>query len=93
MGLFRYVLCELPSPNPMQTRLLVRQFLFGAMGESLFNPLLLGDIDNAAKLKTVDLLPDKGQAMDYFNRLVVWRAKDTRGYPFEAGWSQTLLHC
>lgn len=73
-GLLKYVLLDLPRKDPVVAKRLVRQYLFEAKGSHLLDPLLLTDIVNAAQSKSVGLLPSEEQAMDYFDRLIGWRA-------------------
>lgn len=74
-GLLKYVLLKLPSLDQIATRILVRKFLFETKDESLFDPTLLIDIANAAQVENIKELPNPHQSIDYFNRLIVWRAK------------------
>lgn len=74
-GLLRYVLLEFPTQDSASARNLVREYLFEARGDSLFDPSLLRDIANAAYAENIKEFPSGDQAVDYFSRLVSWRVK------------------
>jgi len=77
-GLLKYVLLDLPNKDNPKVENLIRRYLFDAKEAHLFDPSLLTDIANAAPAKNNNLLPSEVQAIDYFDRLVVWRPnKDT----------------
>ena len=79
-GLPKYYLFQLPSPDQSATRALVRNYLFEKDATSFDLPLM-ADIVNAAQLAKES--PDEDQAIDYFNRLVAWRAKSNYTDPFD----------
>jgi hypothetical protein len=81
-GLLNYVLLQLPSPDQSATRALVRNSLFEKKDSTLFEPSLMMDIANAAQAEKIKEFPDERQAIDYFNRLTVWRAKINDKDPF-----------
>ncbi|MBK3759623.1 SIR2 family NAD-dependent protein deacylase [Stutzerimonas frequens] len=72
-GLLKYVLLEIPSPDPAAVKALVRRYLFEAPKPSLLNSELLTDIANAAQAKNIKEFPSADQAADYFEQLVIWR--------------------
>lgn len=72
-GLYPYVLLEIPSPDPIAVEKLVRKYLFDAEGDSLFEHTRLANIINVALSEGVKELPEPGQAIDLFNRMVRWR--------------------
>ncbi|RMX05960.1 SIR2 family protein [Corticibacter populi] len=72
-GLLKYVLLEIPSPDPSAVKALVRRYLFDAKSPNLINRELLTDIANAAQAENVKEFPSVDQAVDYFEQLVVWR--------------------
>lgn len=74
-GLLRYVLLELPAQDYVAVRCIVRQYLFEAKGNNIFDPSLLLDISSAAQAENTKEFPDEDQAIDYFSRLITWRAK------------------
>ncbi|EHF4936967.1 SIR2 family NAD-dependent protein deacylase [Enterobacter hormaechei] len=76
-GLFAYVLLELPSQNQTAVKNLVRRYLFESKEESLINVELLSDIANASIVDQIQEFPDPFQAITYFNKLVIWRKKET----------------
>lgn len=73
-GLLKYVLLEIPSLDQSATEALVRKSIFEAKDGNLFEPSLLMDIANVAMAEKIKEIPDETQAVDYFNRLIVWRA-------------------
>ena len=75
-GLLKYVLLKIPSQNPSSVRALVRHYLFEAKDSNLFNQEILTDIANAAQVENIKEFPSEEQAVDYFNKLVVWRAQE-----------------
>lgn len=83
-GLLKYVLLELPSPDPGAVKTLVRRYLFEANGKNLLIPELLTDIANAAQAENIKEFPSADQAVDYFEQLVAWRPNreinDTLGF-------------
>lgn len=74
-GLVRYVVLVLPSYDVNRTRDLVRTHLFDADDAKLFDPSLLSDIAGAALAEKVKEMPANEQALNYFNRLVMWRPR------------------
>lgn len=72
-GLLKYVLLEIPSPNPSTVKALVRHYLFGEKNRNLLSLELLMDIANAAQAGNIKEFPAADQAADYFDQLVVWR--------------------
>lgn len=76
IGLLKYVLLDLPAQDPSAVKDLVRRYLFEAKNDSLFEPPLLTDIASAAHSRNIKELLSEEQAADYFERLVVWRAKN-----------------
>lgn len=72
-GLFKFVLFELPSLERDKVKALVRQYLFEEKSSYLYDPSFLMDVTNAALTKGVEEFPEERQAIDYFDRLVVWR--------------------
>lgn len=78
-GLFTSVLLDIPAQDRSAVRSRVRQNLFEAQENALFNPVLLGDIAYAAQTEGIKELPTESQAVDYFGKLVSWRPqKDKR---------------
>jgi hypothetical protein len=74
-GLLTYVLLKLPAQDSIAVRYIVRQYLFEAKGDALFEPSLLLDITSASNAEGINECPDEDQAIDYFSRLVTWRVK------------------
>lgn len=74
-GLPPYALLKLPAPDSVAARNAVRRYLFGAREDRLLNSALLRDIVGAAREIGVEELPLAEQAVDYFGKLVSWRAK------------------
>ena len=72
-GLFKYVLLEIPSSDPVAVKALVRRYLFEAQSPNLLNLELLTDIANAAQAENIKEVPSEDQAVDYFEQLIVWR--------------------
>lgn len=72
-GLLKYVLLEIPSPDPFAVKALVRRYLFETQRPSLLNAELLMDIANAAQAENIKEFPSADQAADYFEQLVIWR--------------------
>ena len=72
-GLLKYVLLELPSPDPSAVRALIRRYLFEAKSSHLLSHELLTDIANAALAENIKEFPLPYQAVFYFEQLVVWR--------------------
>lgn len=72
-GLLKYVLLEIPSPDPSAVNALVRRYLFEAKNPNLLSPELLMDITNAAQAENIKEFPSADQAVDYFEQLVAWR--------------------
>lgn len=83
VGLLKYVLLGLPAQDSFEVKRVVRHYLFEAKDNNLFESSLLTDIANAAQAENIKELPSEEQAIDYFGRLVVWRAKCTTQDPFE----------
>ncbi len=83
-GLLKYVLLEIPSPDPSAVKALVRRYLFEAKSPNLLSPVLLTDIANAAQAENVKEFPSADQAVDYLEQLVAWRPnrdiKDKLGF-------------
>ncbi len=73
LGLLKYVCLLLPGGDSDRVKSMVRQYLFEANGDQLFNRSRLDDIANAAHVKSVAELPSEAQADDYFQKLVGWR--------------------
>ena len=80
-GLLTYVLLELPAQDSIAVRNIVRQYLFEAEGDTLFELFLLMDIASASNAEGVSEYPDEDQAADYFSRLVAWRPKHNDNDP------------
>lgn len=74
IGLLKYVLLDLPTKDNIAVKNLVRHYLFEAKGQHLFDSARLMDIANASQANNISLLPSEEQAIDYFDRLVMWRA-------------------
>lgn len=74
-GLLKWTLLKLPAPNQPAVKHLVRQHLFRAEGHYLFDPALLEDIANVAQAGQFQELPSEIEAINYFDRLVLWRPK------------------
>ena len=72
-GLLKYVLLEIPSPDPAAVKALVRRYLFEAPKSSLLSSELLTDIVNAAQAENIKEFPSADQAAEYFEQLVIWR--------------------
>lgn len=81
-GLLTYVLLELPTQNPVVVRDVVRQYLYEAKGDAVFESSLLLDIINASNEESVSEFPDEDQAIGYYNRLVSWRPAHHYNDPF-----------
>lgn len=72
-GLLKYTLLKFPSPDPSAVKSLVRNYLFERKDLSLLNLEVLADIANATQAEGVREFPSAEQAIDCFERLVVWR--------------------
>ena len=81
-GLLRYVLLDLPVHDSSAVKVLFRRYLFEAKNSNLFNPSFLLDIVNAAQAENIKEFPSEDQAIDYFGKLVTWRAKKNDDDPF-----------
>jgi hypothetical protein len=81
-GLLKYILLTLPAQDPSAVRILVRNYLFQAEGDNIFNQTRLVDIANVACVEKTKELPTEDQATNYFDRLVAWRAKQNHKDPF-----------
>ncbi|MDC6381456.1 SIR2 family protein [Pseudomonas graminis] len=81
IGLFKYTLLQLPSPNPSTLRPLVRHYLFEAKDSTLINAERLADIANAAQAEKITELPSPAQAADYFEQLIIWRPNEGHNDP------------
>lgn len=75
-GLLRYVLLELPAKDTTAVKALIRRYLFESEDSDLFNQELLADIANAAQAKNSKELPSEDQAINYFEKLVIWRFQE-----------------
>lgn len=76
-GLLNYVLLMLPNFNKVKVKEVIQDSLFEQeSNEHLFNSSLFVDIVNAAQSKTTHLMPSDLQALNYFKRLVAWRAAE-----------------
>lgn len=80
LGLFKYVCLLLPGGDSDRVKSMVRQYLFEASGDQLFNSSRLMDIANAAHAESVAELPSEAQADDYFQRLVTWRKPESDAF-------------
>lgn len=74
-GLFMHALLKIPSQNPVSVKSLVRDYLFESKENNLFNQELLASIANAAQSENMKEMPSKDQAIEYFKKLIIWRAK------------------
>lgn len=72
-GLLIYVLLEIPSPHPDVVKERVREYLFSARGDDVFEEYLLLNLVNAAITESYPERPNAAQALDYFHRMVMWR--------------------
>lgn len=75
-GLLPSVLLDVPAQDRAAVRTRVRQYLFEAQDNALFNPYLLRDIAYAAQAEGITELPTESQAVEYFRKLVAWRPKE-----------------
>ncbi|NIK37910.1 hypothetical protein FHY12_000195 [Xanthomonas arboricola] len=80
LGLLKYVCLLLPGGDSDRVKSMVRQYLFEASGDQLFNSSRLMDIANAARAESVAELPSEAQADDYFQRLVAWRKPESDAF-------------
>ncbi|MDK2374097.1 SIR2 family NAD-dependent protein deacylase [Serratia fonticola] len=74
-GLFMHALLKIPSQNPVSVKALVRDYLFESKENNLFNQELLASIANAAQSENMKEVPSKDQAIEYFKKLIIWRAQ------------------
>ena len=72
-GLYHYVLLKIPSPDPITVKALVRKYLFDIEEGDIFEPKRLANIINVALSENIKEFPDPAQAIDLFNRMVLWR--------------------
>jgi len=75
VGLYNWVFLILPSKNQEDTKNLVRDYLFKADSDKIFNEKRLINIISAAKVEYIRQLPDEQEAKNYFDLLVGWRKK------------------
>ncbi|AGU51537.1 hypothetical protein VAPA_1c44640 [Variovorax paradoxus B4] len=75
-GLFKSALLELPSPDVVATRSVVRTYLFERMDDSLYLHEVLASILNASNMAIGNEFPSEAQAINYFQRLTEWRPKN-----------------
>jgi len=81
MGLFKYTLLQLPSPDSSALKSLVRQYLFEAKNPDLISIERLTDIANSAQAESIKELPSPAQAADYFEQLIIWRPNKEHSDP------------
>ena len=75
-GLLSSVLLELPAQDATAVKALIRRYLFESEDSDLFNQEFLADIANAAQAKNSKELPSEDQAINYFEKLVIWRFQE-----------------
>lgn len=86
VGLLKHVLIRLGGQDSNSIRASIREYLFEAEGEWIFDPLLLTSISNAAEADGVRELPNEVQAYSYFARLTKWRPSVVESdFPWFAG--------
>ncbi|WP_166207392.1 SIR2 family NAD-dependent protein deacylase [Cognatiluteimonas telluris] len=77
-GLFANALLALPSQDVAAVKETVSRYLFDIPDQTLFSRDRLAEIANAAQMQKSVTRPDGSQAINYFDRLVAWRAKEDR---------------
>lgn len=86
-GLLRSALLSLPSPDRKKTMDLVRRSLFDGATPILINEESLTSMVRVALDAEEPVLPDAAQAVQIFDKLVLWRPKEDFGNPFAAALS------
>lgn len=77
-GLYPYVLLKIPSPDSIAVQKLVRKYLFNAEGDNLFGHTRLANIINVALSERIKELPKPEQAIDLFNRMILWHPQEKK---------------
>ncbi|WP_368649389.1 SIR2 family protein [Castellaniella ginsengisoli] len=86
-GLLIHTLLELPSLDPDATNRIVRNRLFDIQGASLINREILMAMVGACYL-TEGVRPNESQAIEYFNRLIIWRPEKDGRSSFELAFTK-----
>ncbi|OYD22779.1 SIR2 family NAD-dependent protein deacylase [Oceanimonas baumannii] len=75
-GLLRYALLAFPALDYPAVKSLIRRYLFESEDGALFNQEFLANIANVAQAENITELPSEAQAINYFEKMVVWRPKE-----------------
>jgi len=75
-GLYPCVVLEIPSQDPIGVQKLIRKYLFDVEDESIFVPDRLASIINVAVSKRMQEFPEPEQAIDLFNKMMMWRPRE-----------------
>ncbi|MEQ1512806.1 MAG: SIR2 family protein [Lysobacteraceae bacterium] len=82
-GLLTYLLLVLPTKNIDLANTAVRKYLFEDYDGKLLSSDFLNDVVCAAEAKKHHVLPSTDRALELFDKLVVWRPKESSREPFE----------